>query len=69
MGENYPHESLKLFSQSVRGCGIIHVGFLSVVFDTPYYTGLTERKPLPFSMKSIFHGKRGNMRHLCHHGA
>ena len=48
MGENYPHEFLKLFSQSVRGCAIIHGGFLSVVFVTPYYTGFTEGKPLPF---------------------
>ena len=48
MGENYPHESLKLFSQSVRGCAIIHVGFLSLVFVTPHYTGFIEGKPLRF---------------------
>jgi hypothetical protein len=48
MGKNYPHESLKLFSQSVRGCAIIHVGFLSLVFVTPHYTGFIEGKPLRF---------------------
>jgi len=54
MGENYPHEFLKLFSQSVRGCAIIHVGFLSVGFDTPYYTGFTEGKPLLFQETAYF---------------
>jgi hypothetical protein len=48
MGENYPHEFLKLLSQFPRNCAIIHVGFLFVVFVTPYVTGFTERKPLFF---------------------
>ena len=54
MGKNYPHKFFKLFSQSVRSCAIIHVGFLSVVFVTPYYTGFTERKPLPFLKSAYF---------------
>jgi hypothetical protein len=54
MGENYPHESLKLFSQSVRGCAIIHVGFLSLVFVTPHYTGFIEGKPLSFPENAYF---------------
>ena len=48
MGKNYPQKSFELLSQSVRGCAIIHVGFLSLVFDAPYYTGFIEGKPFPF---------------------
>jgi len=54
MGENYPQKTFELFSQSVRGCAIIHVGFLFCVFVTPYYTGFTERKPLPFQEPAYF---------------
>ena len=71
MGENYPHESLKLFSQSVRGCGIIHVGFLSVVFVTPYYTGFTEWKPLLYLGSAYFTasaGMRGILSAMAHGG-
>ena len=53
MGENYPHESLELFSQSVRGCAIIHGGFLSLAFVTPHYTGFIEGKPLLFLKSHI----------------
>ena len=53
-GPPYPHEFLKLFSQSVRSCAIIHGGFLSVFFVTPYYTGFTEGKPLPFLESAYF---------------
>ena len=69
VGENYPHESLKLFSQSVRGCGIIHVGFLSVVFDAPYYTGFTEWKPLLYLKSAYFTtsaGMRGILSAMAH---
>jgi hypothetical protein len=59
MGENYPHEFLKLFSQSVRGCAIIHGGFLSVGFVAPYYTGFTEGKPLPFLKCAYFTASAG----------
>jgi hypothetical protein len=69
MGENYPHEFLKLFSQSVRGCAIIHGGFLSVFFVTPYYTGFTEGKPLPFPKSAYFTAsaeKRGILDAMAH---
>jgi hypothetical protein len=69
MGENYPHEFLKLFSQSVRSCAIIHGGFLSVVFVTPYYTGFTEGKPLPFPKSAYFTAsaeKRGILDAMAH---
>ena len=69
MGKNYPHKFLKLFSQSVRSCAIIHVGFLSVVFVTPYYTGFTERKPLPFLKSACFTAvaqKRGILDAMAH---
>ena len=59
VGENCPHEFLKLFSQSVRGCAIIHGGFLSVGFVAPYYTGFTEGKPLPFLKYAYFIASAG----------
>ena len=51
-----------MFSQSVRGCAIIHGGFLSVVFDAPYYTGFIEGKPLPFPEVHISRHARNSAR-------
>ena len=54
MGENHPHEFLKLFSQSVCGCAIIHGGFLSVVFCLPVLYGFHRREATSFSGSAYF---------------
>ena len=59
MGEDYPQKFLKLFSQSVGGCGIIHGGFF-FGFDTPYYTGFPKKKPFSFQY-CIIHQKTNDV--------
>lgn len=61
MGENYPHEPLELFPQPVRGCAIIHGGFLSLAFVTPHHTGFIEGKPLCFLKTHISWQERNSV--------